>query len=461
MSSEHEIRRRQRRQNGTRRTMSCSYTVPKKNFIERKASIKSPEVKEWHAVTNKEVVREEGDEILDQVRGYLEDADDYIEDVLERIVNQAENASAKMVHNASEMVHNASEMVHRSKDAVVHNASEMVHRSKHVVSNSVHHAEEWAHDVYLRIRHWKACHFEKLPNWLKDNEHLHFGHRPQLPSFAECFRSIFRIHTETGNIWTHLIGFVAFVIVTIVFYIKPLCTTCQLDINISDKLIFLCFFIGAILCLACSALFHTVCCHSEWVSHVFSRLDYAGIAFLIVGSIIPWLYYGFYCQFYAKLTYIIAISILGVLTIIITMWERFNLPDFRVYRTTTFVALACLSAIPIIHYLSQKGFAISLHEASIHCTIIMGALYLTGALLYAARIPERFLPGKCDIWFQSHQIFHVLVIVAAFVHWQGLAEMAEYRLKNDPMCLKSDGLDIEQFATNVNEDFGTRVGAIY
>ena len=41
----------------------------------------------------------------------------------------------------------------------------------------------------------------------------------------------------------------------------------------------------------------------------------------------------------------------------------------------------------------------------------MGALYITGAGLYAARIPERFLPGKCDIWFQSHQIFHLLVSI--------------------------------------------------
>merc|ERR1719166_709551 len=29
-----------------------------------------------------------------------------------------------------------------------------------------------------------------------------------------------------------------------------------------------------------------------------------------------------------------------------------------------------------------------------------------------SRIPERFLPGKCDFWFQSHQIFHILVIAA-------------------------------------------------
>jgi predicted membrane channel-forming protein YqfA (hemolysin III family) len=32
------------------------------------------------------------------------------------------------------------------------------------------------------------------------------------------------------------------------------------------------------------------------VSSLFSRLDYCGIAILIVGSVIPWLYYGFYCE---------------------------------------------------------------------------------------------------------------------------------------------------------------------
>ena len=66
-----------------------------------------------------------------------------------------------------------------------------------------------------------------LPEWMKDNEHLHKGHRPELQSAAECFKSIFRIHTETGNIWTHMIGFFAFLVVTIVFYVKPFCDNCR------------------------------------------------------------------------------------------------------------------------------------------------------------------------------------------------------------------------------------------
>ena len=47
--------------------------------------------------------------------------------------------------------------------------------------------------------------FSSLPQWLQDNDFLHFGHRPPLPTI-ECFKSIIRIHTETGNIWTHLLG---------------------------------------------------------------------------------------------------------------------------------------------------------------------------------------------------------------------------------------------------------------
>lgn len=54
--------------------------------------------------------------------------------------------------------------------------------------------------------HWRVIPFHVLPEWLKDNDYLLHGHRPPMPSFRACFGSIFRIHTETGNIWTHLLG---------------------------------------------------------------------------------------------------------------------------------------------------------------------------------------------------------------------------------------------------------------
>ena len=53
---------------------------------------------------------------------------------------------------------------------------------------------------------WTVVHHSHLPKWLRDNDFLIKGHRPPLNSFWACFKSIFRIHTETGNIWTHLLG---------------------------------------------------------------------------------------------------------------------------------------------------------------------------------------------------------------------------------------------------------------
>lgn len=44
----------------------------------------------------------------------------------------------------------------------------------------------------------------------------------------------------------------------------------------------------------------------------FARLDYMGISLLIIGSFIPWIYYGFYCRMEPKITYIAMVSVLGV-----------------------------------------------------------------------------------------------------------------------------------------------------
>ena len=74
-----------------------------------------------------------------------------------------------------------------------------------MMHNAAEQAEEFAIAIWHKLQSWKVIHFSSLPQWLQDNDFLHFGHRPPLPT-VECFKSIIRIHTETGNIWTHLLG---------------------------------------------------------------------------------------------------------------------------------------------------------------------------------------------------------------------------------------------------------------
>ncbi|GFY51055.1 adiponectin receptor protein [Trichonephila inaurata madagascariensis] len=270
---------------------------------------------------------------------------------------------------------------------------------------------------------WKVCHFNSLPKWMQDNDYLLRGHRPPLPTFSECFRSMFRIHTETGNIWTHFLGCISFI--GIAFYVL---TRPSNQIQWREKVVFAIFFAGVITCLGMSFVFHTVYCRSEKISKLFSKLDYCGIAFLIIGSFVPWLYYGFYCSFQPKLIYTILVIVLGTATVIVSLWDAFSEPRYRSLRAGVFVAFGLSGAIPAIHYLIIEGWFPTFYTAPFAWLCLMAVLYITGAIFYALRMPERFCPGKCDIWFNSHQIFHILVIAAACIHYHGISEMAIHRL---------------------------------
>lgn len=272
-------------------------------------------------------------------------------------------------------------------------------------------------------RRWRVLPHHALPKWLQDNDYLLTGHRPQLDSFIACFKSIFRIHTETGNIWTHLLGAIAFISIAIYFIARP-----EIEIQWQEKVIFSTFFMAAIVCLSCSWLYHTMSCHSPSVSYVFAKLDYCGIAILTMGSFVPWLYYSFYCQFVTKMTYIAVILALGVAAIVVSMWNKFASPKYRPLRAGLFIGLGLSGIIPAIHYSVNMGFVAAFTAGALGWLVLMAVLYISGALLYALRIPERFFPGKCDIWFQSHQLFHVFVVVAAFVHYHGICLMAAHRL---------------------------------
>jgi hypothetical protein len=134
----------------------------------------------------------------------------------------------------------------------------------YVPKNCAEQVEQFA--KYVWESGWKAMPHHALPNWLRDNDFLLKGHRPPLPSAKACFKSVFRIHTETGNIWTHFIGALSFVGIAIYFLTRP-----HFEIKIQEKLIFGTFFAGAIACMTCSALFHTFYCYSPKVSKLFNK----------------------------------------------------------------------------------------------------------------------------------------------------------------------------------------------
>jgi adiponectin receptor len=147
------------------------------------------------------------------------------------------------------------------------NVKERIH-----VKEAAEQAERLARQVIeAGKRGWRVVAHWELPEWLRDNDYIDHGHRPPLESVRLCFKSVFRIHTETGNIWTHLLGFIAFVCVTLYLYLRPVTLASPFPSDITEKVVFGAFLGGALFCLAFSTLYHTMDCHSDKISNLFSR----------------------------------------------------------------------------------------------------------------------------------------------------------------------------------------------
>lgn len=73
-----------------------------------------------------------------------------------------------------------------------------------------------------------------------------------------------------------------------------------------------------------------------------SRLDYCGIALLIMGSFVPWLYYGFYCHYQPKVIYLTIVIVLGFFSIVTSLWDKFSTPQLRPVRWVIKICLACI-----------------------------------------------------------------------------------------------------------------------
>lgn len=138
-------------------------------------------------------------------------------------------------------------------------------------------------------------HWDDLPPWRRDNAFIHTSYRRITPSYTHALRSLFYLHNESVNIWSHLIGCAIFAASSV--YIYNVARPRYLEhANSTDVAVFACFFGGAMLCLGMSATYHGLVDHSEQVAKWGNKLDYTGIVALIVGSYVPALYYGFYCQ---------------------------------------------------------------------------------------------------------------------------------------------------------------------
>ncbi|BDA50104.1 Heptahelical transmembrane protein 4 [Coccomyxa sp. Obi] len=360
-----------------------------------------------------------------------------------------------------------------------------------------------------KVNALKLAAFHSLPESLRDNEYITKYYRVNYTG-KQTIRSLFGLHNETGNIWTHFLGFLLFAVLTFVtIYAQPapLRLGAQKLIDIEQRVLlagrlgwqeFLraeqhveaslrsglsrlqdmngswdalaedlkaledraiaygadglrglegryaellavlsdsqwptprwpvyVFLAGAMVCLFTSAFCHLFACCSWHVAETIWKYDYAGIVVLIVASFIPPVYYGFLCEPLLRNFYLISTCLMGLLTVCVTLLSFFQTQRFRTFRAALFATLGLWGIAPSVHVLLLHGSEPQVQTAFWH-NLTMGAIYLLGAMLFALRVPERWSPGKFDLAFNSHQLFHVCVVVAAVVHYRGIRVLLAY-----------------------------------
>lgn len=273
--------------------------------------------------------------------------------------------------------------------------------------------------------------FTDLPEWMRDNEYITDMHRPQIKNLRSCIRSIFSIHAETGNIWTHLIGALIFLGLIINYILKP---NEDFVNSTNEKFVTITFYVSAFLCLSFSTTFHALAPNSAETCLFCGRLDYTGIAILITGSFLPWVFYSFYCEAQTQVIYISTIFMLGTFTTLVSITKEFALPKYRNLRGLLFFIFGACGIAPCVHSTLYHGVGYSFGEGQMQNLILMGALYGVGVALFVTRFPESVWPGKFNLIFQSHQLFHVLVVSAALVQVYAISVLQKNRFISGDSC---------------------------
>ena len=259
--------------------------------------------------------------------------------------------------------------------------------------------------------------WDELPEWQRDIEHLISGYRPPSFSFSRSFQSMLAIHNETVNIHSHLLGAVLFFGLSFVIYQR---SSIPSFARAPDLIVFSTFFFGTATCFLLSSIFHVCANHSPRVNVLGNQLDYLGILILMWGSAIPSIYYGFYCDPSLQKWHWWILTALASACIFATFHRSFRHPSPRPYRALMYAGLG-LSALGFIsHGLLLFSWETQNQRMSLDWMGTMAVLNLTGAMTYAARLPERLSPRRYDIFGNSHQILHVMVVLAALAHMFGL-----------------------------------------
>jgi len=242
-------------------------------------------------------------------------------------------------------------------------------------------------------------------------------------SHVHCIRSIFHIHNESFNIWSHIGGCI-FLLRVLMYGGSPVPSSDlnfqKLGNNMAPGLlsgVYYMYLLAAILCTSCSVSWHTMrCIASHSTMSCFSSMDLMGVTTMVIASVLMTQFLAFADSPFWQYGYMGASVMLGATALTACWLPIMCRPENSWARVLVWIALATQGlAMPIVHLLWSKGLqrAIEIYGPIIPA---YGPIAF-GAIIYATQFPECCWPGRFDYLGGSHNILHLASLWAI---WLGI-----------------------------------------
>ncbi|XP_015504496.1 membrane progestin receptor alpha isoform X3 [Parus major] len=238
--------------------------------------------------------------------------------------------------------------------------------------------------------------------------YIHGGYRPVRQTWRYYFSTLFQQHNEAINVWSHLAAALG-----LLLRLQHLWQRVDFgqDAHARPLLIILA---AAITYLTFSSLAHLLQAKSEFWHYGFFFMDYVGVAVYQYGSALGHFYYaiepgwhrrvqGFFLPLAAALAWL---SCAGSCYAKFRFHPSCPLPGRLCQELPSGLAYL-LDISPVIHRIctaARPDPALLYHK----CQVLF---FLIGAFFFSHPYPEKWFPGKCHFVGQSHQIFHVFLVL--------------------------------------------------
>lgn len=251
--------------------------------------------------------------------------------------------------------------------------------------------------------------------------HVEQGFRELHQPWLYYILSVFQLHNESMNVWTHLLALVLMASRLLFFWD-------QLDfVNDAYTWPLLAGLICGLALYACSSGAHCLQSKSELVHYTAFMVDYAGIGLYGLGSVILHLMYcsedDFYFQvkdFFVPLGGVLAFAICYCCSVAKVIYCRPYPFRRKIWQIGPVCCIYVVLISPIAHRL-QACFVYGQDcNESIPYHIRQMCWFLASGLFFASDVPQRFFPGRCDHFFHSHQIFHICIMICTLQQWDGV-----------------------------------------